>query len=119
MRVLIIGASRNPERYAYLAMKRLIAAGHEVVLFNPALESIERLPVINRLSDVPLPVDTVTIYVSSAHLDPMIDDILALAPRRIISNPGTETPAMADKALGAGIEYLEACTLVLLATHQF
>jgi predicted CoA-binding protein len=119
MRVLIVGASRNPERYSYLAMKRLIDAGHEVILFNPALDAIEGIPVVNRLSDVPIPVDTVTLYVGPKHLEPMVDDILALSPRRIISNPGSETPLMADKALDAGIEYVEACTLVLLATHRF
>jgi len=49
----------------------------------------------------------------------MVDDIIALRPRRIISNPGTESALMQQKAEEAGIEYLEACTLVLLSTGQF
>jgi predicted CoA-binding protein len=32
MRVLIFGASNNPERYAYKALELLIEKGHEVFL---------------------------------------------------------------------------------------
>jgi hypothetical protein len=49
----------------------------------------------------------------------MVADIVALKPRRIISNPGTELGAMEAAAREAGIEYLQACTLVLLGSGQF
>jgi predicted CoA-binding protein len=119
MRVLIIGASKKAERYSNMAMKRLIDKNHEVVLFNPALDEIDGHPVINSLLPAQAGVDTVTLYVGPTHLEPMIDDIIAWAPRRIISNPGTESILMAERARKAGIEYLEACTLVLLSTGQF
>ncbi|HOC30125.1 MAG TPA: CoA-binding protein [Treponemataceae bacterium] len=119
MRVLIIGASRNPERYSHLAMKRLETAGHEVVLYNPGIDDIEGRPVVRDLAQVSGPVDTVTLYTSPAHLEPLVDRIIALSPRRIIANPGTETDFIPAKAEAAGIEYREACTLVLLSTGQF
>jgi len=119
MRVLLIGASKKSERYANMAMKRLVEKKHEVVLFNPALTEIDGNPVANTFADIGLPVDTVTVYVGPRHLEPMVDDIIALRPRRIISNPGTESALMQQKAEEAGIEYLEACTLVLLSTGQF
>lgn len=31
MKTLILGATTNPARYAYLAANRLVAAGHEIV----------------------------------------------------------------------------------------
>jgi hypothetical protein len=49
----------------------------------------------------------------------MADEIIALKPERIISNPGSETDIMAKKARDAGILYMEACTLVLLSTGDF
>lgn len=119
MRVLIIGASRNPERYSYLAMKRLEAAGHEVLLYNPGIDDIEGRPVVRDLALVTGPVDTVTLYANPAHLEPLADRIITLSPRRIISNPGTESAVIQVKAAAAGVEYLEACTLVLLSTGQF
>lgn len=121
MRVLLVGASVKPERYAHMAMKRLLSQQHEVLLFNPdpALDLIEGRPVIHSLVSPALRVDTVTLYVAPARLEPMVADIVALKPRRIISNPGTECPAMKAAAEAAGIEYLEACTLVLLASGKF
>ncbi len=119
MRVLIIGASNKSERYANMAMKRLIEKKHEVVLFNPALSEIDGHPVVRTFAEIDQPVDTVTIYVGPRHLEPMIDDIIACKPRRIISNPGTETKLLKKKAQEAGIQYIEACTLVLLSTNQF
>lgn len=63
MKVLIIGASQKPERYAYMAMKMLEENGHEVILFNPAFEEIEGRPVIQDLSHIKEKIDTITLYV--------------------------------------------------------
>jgi len=119
MRVLLIGASKKSERYANMAMKRLLEKKHEVVLFNPALTEIDGHPVVNSFAEIGPGIDTVTVYVGNRHLEPMMDDIISLRPRRIISNPGTESGSMRKKAQEAGIEYIEACTLVLLSTNQF
>lgn len=119
MNVLIIGASKKTDRYSYKAMKRLLEKGHTPILFNPALSEIEGHPVVNSFSDIHEKIDTVTLYVGEKHLIPMVDSIIALKPRRIISNPGTETPQMREVAEKAGIIYQEACTLVLLSTNQF
>jgi predicted CoA-binding protein len=118
-KTLVIGASAKPERYANMAMHRLQEKDHTVILFNPSGGEIEGLPVYAALSEIPGPVDTVTLYTGPRHLEPMVPDILALKPRRIIANPGTETPAMKEAAEKAGIEYREACTLVMLSTGQF
>ena len=45
--------------------------------------------------------------------------LLALHPKRIIFNPGAENAAFAKEAETAGIEALEACTLVMLGTGHF
>ena len=48
-----------------------------------------------------------------------LEDLIAARPRRVILNPGTESEPL-ERALDEhGIPYLEACTLVLLATGQF
>ena len=119
MKVLIIGASEKPERYAYIAMKELSDKGHEVLLFNPAREEIEGRKVYHSLAEVPGPIDTLSLYVGPQRLIPMIDEIIALQPRRIISNPGTETTELRNRATEAGIDYLEACTIMMSKTGQF
>lgn len=115
---LILGASDNPERYSYLALQRLKNHGHPVtaigrksmeVLGTPVLS--EKVPVDN--------IDTVTLYMNPTHQKEYYDYILSLQPKRLIFNPGTENDELAEKAKEAGIQTLEACTLVLLGTGQY
>lgn len=120
--VALIGASNNPSRYAYLALQMLEDYGHTVHLVSPRIESIEGRPVypdIATLRSVHSDVDTVTMYVSSLLSSRMGAELLALAPRRVIFNPGAENLELRDLLTTRTIETLDACTLVLLRTGQF
>jgi predicted CoA-binding protein len=118
-RVVILGASDKPERYANKAFKMSRDYGHEVIPVHPALEQIEGVPVRKRLADVQGPVDTITVYLRPEVSEPLIPDLIALHPARIILNPGTESEAVAAKLHQAGISVVNACTLVLLQTKQY
>jgi len=120
--VAIIGASDNPARYAYMAMRMLDDHGHTTYLVSPRLSSIEGRDVfvdISALAAQHPTIDTVTMYVGSAISGRMSHDLIALKPRRVIFNPGAENRELAQALINAGIEVLEACTLVLLQTDQF
>jgi len=117
--VAVIGASPDKDRYANQAMCLLSAHGHTPVPVAPKHETIEGKQVYGRLSDVPGKIDTVTLYVSPARQQDIIEQILQTAPRRVIFNPNTENPAVYPRLKAAGIEVKEACTLVLLKTNQF
>ena len=58
-------------------------------------------------------------YIGPRHIGPLIGDIVAARPRRVILNPGTESAELERTLDRRGIPWLEACTLVLLATGQF
>jgi hypothetical protein len=64
-------------------------------------------------------IDTLTLYIGPQRSAPMIDDILRLAPKRVIFNPGTESKELAAALNQANIPHWEACTLVMLQTGQF
>lgn len=117
--VAVLGASANPDRYSNMAVRRLREAGHRVIPVNPALEQIEGLPVAKSLGDIRESIDTLTLYVGPQRLAPLTDEILRLAPKRVIFNPGTESPDLATALDKANIPHLEACTLVMLQTGQF
>jgi predicted CoA-binding protein len=119
MNVAIVGASDKPDRYAYKAFSMLISHGHHVFPVHPTLASIEGVAVFAALVDVPRPIDTVTLYIGTDRVISVVDDIIALRPRRVICNPGTENPSAIAAWRAAGIEVLCACTLVLLSTDQF
>ena len=117
-RVLVFGASPNPERYAYKATEMLQEYGHEVIGFGRKPGPILGAPVVHDLSEVGQ-VDTVTIYMGAAGQDAYLESIVKLKPKRIIFNPGAENNALAQMAIENGIEPTEACTLVLLRTGQY
>jgi predicted CoA-binding protein len=67
----------------------------------------------------PTELDTVTLYLSPENQKPFYNYLLELKPKRIIFNPGTENEELQLLAQEAGINTLEACTLVLLRTGQY
>lgn len=117
--VAVLGASPKPARYANQAIRLLLEHGYRITPIHPRFDEIEGLPVANKLHQVPRPVDTLTLYVGPERLAPQIPELVALAPGRVIFNPGTESPALQQALDTAGIEWFEACTLVMLRTHQF
>ena len=114
-----MGASPKPERYAYKALEMLHEYGHRTVPINPAFEEILGEKCYSTISDAPSPIDTVTLYLGAARSNPLINEIIAAKPRRIIMNPGAENATLAEKAEKSGIEVVEGCTLVMLQTGQF
>lgn len=115
-RVAILGASADAERFANKAQRMLKEHGHAVVPVSPKETLIDGEPVVPALGDIEGSVDTLTLYVRPSISSQQQAGILALAPRRVVFNPGTENPALEDALRGAGIECVEACTLVMLRT---
>lgn len=117
-KTLIIGATSNPSRYAYLAANKLVRFGHPIV--NVGLKTGEVAGVaIEKPEAIHNDIDTITLYVGTHNQPPLYNYILNTNPKRIIFNPGTENPELEDLASQKGIETLEACTLVLLSTGQY
>ena len=83
------------------------------------MQAIEGIPVFASLRQVPVPLDVVTLYLGSANQGHVAEEIIHVRPRRVIFNPGAENPALVERLQAAGIEALNACTLVLLRTGQF
>jgi predicted CoA-binding protein len=118
-RVVVLGASDNPERYSNQAVNRLRDNGHEVIPVHPALERIDGIEVVPSLDRVEGAVDTLTVYVSPKVSAGLTDAIVKLAPGRVIFNPGAENAELQTALAERDIPTLEACTLVLLSTGQF
>lgn len=119
MNVAVLGASDKQDRYSYKAVKMLEEFGHTVFPVHPRVKSIDGHPVFAELGLIPDPLDTVTVYVSPEISDGMAAEIAEARPRRVIFNPGAENAALAERLSTAGIDVVEACTLVMLRTKQF
>lgn len=113
--VVILGASDRPDRASNALLTRLRSrGGYAPVPVHPALDAIDGVPVRHRLSEVPRGPDLLTVYVSPERSAALEADIVQLAPRKVIFNPGAENPALESRLAKAGIETENACSLVLL-----
>ncbi|MPL91844.1 hypothetical protein SDC9_37927 [bioreactor metagenome] len=117
-RTLIIGASSNPERYAYKAAERLLAHGHEIELLGLRPDVIFGQTIDTERKQYQH-LDTVTLYIGPKNQPGYYDYVVSLKPNRVIFNPGTENPEFEIILKKNGIAYEEACTLVLLGTNQY
>jgi uncharacterized protein len=116
---VVIGATEKADRYACMAMKRLKENGYRAVPVNPAFDEVLGERCYRSIGEVDEPIDTVTMYVGAARSTPLIEEIVAAKPRRIIFNPGAENRELAVAAEKAGIEVVEGCTLVMLSARTF
>jgi uncharacterized protein len=120
MKVAILGASDNPERYAYKAQKLLMEAGHTVFPVSPTAKEIMGISGYKSLADIDSgTIHTLTLYLRPERTAAVMEEIIALAPERVLFNPGTESAEISEKLEEHGIRTQQACTLVLLTTGQF
>ena len=117
-KTLIIGATTNQDRYAYKAAEMLTENGHPIIPFGIKKGEVFGETILNDWQAFE-GVDTVTMYVGAARQPEYIDNIISIKPNRVVFNPGTENPEFYNKLEAAGIEFEEACTLVLLRTNQY
>ncbi len=118
MKTLILGATPNSDRFAYLAANKLVNNGHEIVNVGIKQGAVAGVEILNGQPELE-GIDTVTLYIGAKRQPPYYDWLLGLKPRRIIFNPGTENPELSMLAREQGIETLPACTLVMLGSGQY
>ena len=119
-KTVVIGATTNPFRYAFLAAERLTNHLEDFVpigikkgeVFGKEILDIRTHPEIEN-------VDTVTLYLNARNQHNWEEYILSLRPKRIIFNPGAENPSLAEKAQSQGVEVENACTLVMLGNGLY
>lgn len=117
-KTLVLGASDNPSRYSYLAIKMLQQYEHPVVAIGRKATTVSGIKI--ETGCIPFTdVDTITLYLNPANQVPYYDYILSLKPKRILFNPGTENVELEELAEKHHIKTLNACTLVLLSTSQY
>ncbi len=117
--IAVLGASSNTERYSYKAVMLLDEMGYSVFPVHPSARPIDGIKCYASLGEIGEEIDTITVYLSDKNSEPILEQIIESKPRRVILNPGAESDLVTNKCEAAGIEVLEACTLVLLRTGQF
>lgn len=115
---VVLGASDKEDRYSYKALMLLQEHGFNVIPIHPKLQTISGIPVTESLDKVTDKINTITMYVGPQISQGLVLDLIRIKPKRIIFNPGSENPEIYQALKDAGINVIEACTLVMLKTGQ-
>ena len=117
-KTVVLGASPNPARYSFKAVKSLLLHGFEAVAvgFRPGViydKFIQRgQPALEN-------VHTIALYIGPQRQEEFHDYILSLHPRRGICKPGTVNEPFMKELEEMGIEVVDGCTLVMLDSGEF
>ncbi|CAA6798662.1 MAG: CoA-binding protein [uncultured Aureispira sp.] len=119
-KTIVLGATTNPVRYAYLATQRLLDSNIEVIPVGIRKGAAAGIPIRN---DLPMieEVHTITLYLNASVQKDYYDYILSLKPKRVIFNPGTENTELYGilKQALPETKVEAACTLVLLSIDTY
>jgi len=117
-KTLVMGASTEPSRYSYKAVKMLQRFGHPVVALGKKEDNLDGVKIEKgqvSFDDV----DTVTLYLNPMNQKQYYDYIVGLKPERVIFNPGTENPELYRLLKENNIDIEVGCTLVMLSINQY
>ena len=110
--IAIIGASTDRRKYGNKAVRAFRDGGWTVYPINPKAETIEGLPCYASIRDVPRPIDRVSIYIAPFFGKKLLPDIAATQPGEVFFNPGSEDEELLKKAREAGLNVVQACSIV-------
>jgi len=116
---LVLGASPKPERFSYDAIRSLQKNNIPVIAIGKREADLGDIKIRKGTPDDISGVHTVTLYLSAANQKEYYDFIFSLKPKRIIFNPGTTNPELAEMARKKCIEVVNECILVMLNKGTF
>lgn len=110
--VAIVGASANPAKYGNRAVRAYQRQGWTVFPVNPNETVVEGLATFARVTDIPEPVDRVSLYVPPDVGRKVLTDIRAKRVGELFVNPGAESDELVAEAEALGLAPILACSIV-------
>ena len=111
--IVVVGASKNPEKDAHKIPQYLQEQGYRIIPVNPTADVILGERAYKSLSDVHEPYDVVDIFRPSEDVPPIVDEAIRGPAKVIWMQQGIENDAAARKAEAAGkIVVQNACMMI-------
>ena len=111
MRIAIIGASKNREKFSNKAVRAYKENHHVVFAVNPNEREIEGLACYNSVFEIPLDIDAASIYLPPALGIKVADDIIKKKIKKVYLNPGSESDEIIRKLKKKRIQVLQECSI--------
>ena len=79
----VVGLSNNPDRAAFGVAKLLIDKGHTVIPVHPKAETVHGQTGYTKLSDIPVPVDVVDIFINSDLAGAVVNEAIEIGAKGV------------------------------------
>jgi predicted CoA-binding protein len=100
----VVGLRDNPARPAWGVARWLQGRGKQVVPVHPLAEVVHGAQGYPSLTDVPIPVDVVDLFVRSERVGQLVDEAVAVGARAVWMQLGVVDEAAAERARSAGLD---------------
>jgi len=117
--VAVIGASSNPRKFGYRAVKAFRRQGYTVVPINPNRVSIDGLETYASVLDVPEAIDMATFYVPPSVGEKVIAEVARKQIPEVWLNPGAESDELIRLARALRIEPIIACSILGIGENPY
>jgi len=99
----VVGLSNNSERAAYGVAKLLIEKGHTVIPVHPKAESVHGQKGYAKISDIPVSIDVVDIFVNSDLAGNVVDEAITIGAKGVWLQLDVINAAAVSRAKDAGL----------------
>jgi len=79
----VVGLSSNPDRAAFGVAKLLIEKGHTVIPVHPKAETVHGQAGYAKLSDIPVPINVVDIFVNSDLAGAVVNEAIEVGAKGV------------------------------------
>lgn len=79
----IVGLSNNPDRAAFGVAKLLIEKGHTIIPIHPKAEQVHGQPGYAKLSQVPVKIDVVDVFVNSELAGAVVNEAIEIGAQGV------------------------------------
>ena len=116
--VAIIGASAAQNKFSNKSIHAHLRAGYDVYPVNPKEETIEGLKCYKSVTEIPVALDRISLYLPPAVGVRVLDDIAKKGCQELWVNPGADSPELIQKAQTLGLNPIVACSFTDALAHH-
>ncbi len=112
----VVGASRDRNKYGNKVLRCYQQNSRAVYPINPSTREVEGLPAYPGLSDLPEPVESVSIITPPHITETIVEDAHQADVKNLWMQPGAESPKAVQRAEELGLNVIAdgSCLLVVL-----
>jgi hypothetical protein len=115
--IAVVGASNDAAKYGNRALHAWLETPWTVHAVNPNEDEVEGMEAYDSVLDIPGDVHTATLYVPPKIGMIVADDLIEKGVAEVYLNPGSASDELRRKLSEAGIEVIEACSII--ASRQY